>query len=299
MLQILCLIVLFSAASALKKPLHGFHNVKQELLQVSADNGNLAESLIDIILDQGNIIKAMEKKMNTMESKMNTMERKVNTITETDHRKGEQIIAMQERIADLETIIEKQNQDLAEKDMFIDTIGRSQKADIMARIETDMMPNIATVQKEEKKTLIKDQKAKTGRVQKRAGTNVAFSTWLSQKMNHLSVGHIIKPDQIFINDGNGYNKHTGVFTVPTSGVYLLTYCIDNLGSKPLVVELKVDSINMGNLRAFSQFEMASKSIIARLVAGQAVWLETAYFPDASVDTSTFDKFTTFSGALLY
>ena len=290
MLQILCLIVLVSAAFALKKPLHGFHNVKQELLQVSADNGNLAESLIDIILDQGNIIQAMEKKMNTME-------RKVNTITETNHCKGEQIMAMQERITDLEIIIEKQNQDLAEKDMLNDTIVRSQKA-YMARIETDMMPNIETVQKKEKKTLI-NQKAKTGRVQKRAGTNVPFSTWLSQKMNHLSVGHIIKPDQIFINDGNGYNKHTGVFTVPTSGVYMLTYCIDNLGSKPLVVELKVDSINMGNLRAFSQFEMASKSIIARLVAGQAVWLETAYFPDASVDTSTFDKFTTFSGTLLY
>ena len=205
---------------------------------------------------------------------------------------------MQERITDLETIIQKQNQDLAEKDMFNNTIERGQKTD-MVGIETDMMHNIEAIQKKEKRTLIKDQKAKVGRVQKRAGINVAFSTWLSHKLNHLSVGHIIKPDQIFINDGNGYNKHTGVFTVPTSGVYLLTYSIDNLSSNHLVVELKVDSINMGNLKAFSQYHMGSKSILTRLVAGQAVWLETAYFPDASVDTSTFDKSTTFSGVLLY
>ena len=87
MFQILCLIVLVSAAYAMRKPLHEFHNVKLELLQDLAENGNLAKSLIDIILDQGNTIKAMEKKMNIMERKMNTMEKKVNTIAETDHQK--------------------------------------------------------------------------------------------------------------------------------------------------------------------------------------------------------------------
>ena len=300
MFQILCLIVFASAAFALKKPIQGFDDAKHELLKDLAENGNLAESLIDIILEQGMTIKAMEKTMYTMEKKMNNMEKKMNTITETDHQKGDQIMAKQERITDLETIIEKQNQDLAdlyhEKDVLNDTIV-DQKAD-MASIETDMMPIIEAVQKEEKRKSIKA----SSRVQKRATTNVtnvAFSTWLSTSLYHLSIGHVIKPDQVFINDGNGYDKQTGVFTVPTSGVYLLICSIDTDMDNHLEVELKVDSRNMGNVKAYNKMTMASKSIITRLTAGQSFWLETIYYGDVGVNSTTFSKFTTFSGALLY
>ena len=105
------------------------------------------------------------------------------------------------------------------------------------------------------------------REQKRAVPHVAFSTYLSHELNHLSVGTVIKMDQTFINDGNGYNKYTGVFTVPTSGVYLLTYSIENndfnnLGHH-LEVELIVDNRNMGTLLAYSFGILTSKTIIRR------------------------------------
>ena len=32
-------------------------------------------------------------------------------------------------------------------------------------------------------------------------------------------------NQVILNDGNGYNAHTGVFTVPRNGVYMLTFSI--------------------------------------------------------------------------
>ena len=65
------------------------------------------------------------------------------------------------------------------------------------------------------------------RIQNHAATHVAFSSYLTQYLKNLSIGHVIKFDQILLNDGNGYNKYTGVFTVPTSGVYLLTYSTEN------------------------------------------------------------------------
>ena len=286
MFQILCLINLASTAFALKKTIQGFDYAKHELLKDLAENGNLAESLIDIILEQGMTIKAMEKKMNNMEEKINSMEKKMNnmekkmsTITETNHQKGEQIMAMQERISDLETIIEKQNIELTDMEK-----------DVSDNKNMKILPN-----KDGQRLGILRNGLK--RVQKRTVTQVAFSTYLSHHMYHLTVGHVIKPDQIFINDGNGYNKNTGIFTVPTSGVYLLTCTIDNYSSNPLEVKIVVDSTNMGYLKAFNQ--IASKTIITRLTAGQTVWLETSNFADAGVYSTTFNKFTTFSGVLLY
>ena len=137
------------------------------------------------------------------------------------------------------------------------------------------------------------------RVQKRSVTHVAFSTYLSHSLSQLSIGHMIKLDQISLNDGNGYNKYTGVFSVPASGVYLLTYSIETLTPNHyLEVELVVDNQNMGTSLA-KQSKSASKTIITRLTAGQSVWLETAYYANAGIASDNNNKFTTFSGVLLY
>ena len=52
---------------------------------------------------------------------------------------------------------------------------------------------------------------------------IAFSAYLSHNIAHLAPGHTLKCDQIIINDGNAYSQYTGVFTVPQTGVYLLTF----------------------------------------------------------------------------
>ena len=115
----------------------------------------------------------------------------------------------------------------------------------------------------------------------------------------MRIGHVIKFDQTFLNDGNGYNKYTGVFTVPTSGVYLLTYSNENNSKNHLELELVVDSRDMGSLRVYNYRMMASKTIIIRLTAGQSVWLETTWESGADIDSNSSNKFVTFSGVLLY
>ena len=331
MFQTLCLFLWASTAFALKKPIPTVHGAKYELLKDLTEKGtdrNLAESLIDIILHQETTIKAMEKKMNTVldqGSTVKALESKVNTLTETVNQQGGQIMVMQERIIDLESIIQRQNQDIAdlehEKDVLNDTV-MSQRAEMDIMVN-DMMKIIGAVHKKEGGNLMKafkEQKGsanentirKTGKVyhdkdgqqsgilwnglerrQKRSVTHVAFSSYLSHELNHLNVGRTIKMDHTLINDGNGYNRNTGIFMVPTAGVYLLTYSIQNFHKTHHVeVELVVEGRNFGTLVAYNYSSIASKTIITPLIAGQSVWLQTVYYGDASVHN-------TFSGVLLY
>ena len=377
MFQIWCLFLVASAACTTGS----VHDVKYELLKDFVEqetDGHLAESLIDIIIDQGTTIKAMEKKMKTVldqGSTVKALESKMNTLTETINQQGGQIVAMREQITDLEAKVHKQNQDIAdlehEKNVLNDTvIGQKIEIDTM---ETDLMKIIQKVHKEEEVNLMKDLKVQKGRAnkhtimrsttipngvlaadieenskrkintatteisdrvfaktnalnnmpnnkkgnvfndkessilgnglergQKRAVSHVAFSTYLTKDLTHLNIGRVIKMDQIFINDGNAYNHITGIFTVPTSGVYLLTYSIyDSNAHDLLEVKMVVDNKNMGTLKALTYATSASKTIITRLTAGEAVWLEIAYHSDASIRGSSINKFTTFSGVLLY
>ena len=310
MLQFIYLFLVVSAVSALKGTMEGFHDTKYELLKDYAKEEvhGYGKILIDIILDQQRTIKGLEAKVNIIIDQGNTiktLETKVNTLTETVNQQGGQIRTMQEQITDMETVIERQNQNIAdlvnEKDVLTDTI-MGQKAEFDSMRKNIMMENIDVIHLEDRENLKNNQKAQKGmenghtlrknssipsqiilasmknskgknnaaaketvgrvlagnrdaneisndkngkvfhtknekqsvalengldRVQKRTVTHVAFSTYLSHELNHLSIGHVIKMDQTFINDGNGYNQNTGIFTVPTSGVYLLTYSIEN------------------------------------------------------------------------
>ena len=137
------------------------------------------------------------------------------------------------------------------------------------------------------------------REQKRSVNHVAFSAYLSHRLKNLSIGHVLKLDQISLNEGNGYNKYTGVFTVPVSGVYLLTYSIEaHTTDHALEIELVVNNRNMGTLKTVT-YTATSKTIITRLSTGQSVWLETAYTANVSIDSNSNNKFTAFSGVLLY
>ena len=135
-------------------------------------------------------------------------------------------------------------------------------------------------------------------------TNVAFSAYLNHSIDNMSLGYTIKMDGIHLNDGNAYSTQTGFFTVPRSGVYLLTYTIyDYQVDHKLEVELVVDKVSMGSAKAEAigvdhQVE-ATKVLLLRLNAGQAVWLQTYYDAGSSIYSGPINNFSTFSGVLLY
>ena len=431
MLQFMCLLLVVSATSALKTPVRGVNDARYQPLKDIVRNsgkemkGPLQDMLINIILDQGTVIKNMENKINSLtdqesavkdlETKVNTLvdkgsttkaleskvleqgsslnvlekkvnsleqgktikalEEKVNTLTELVDKQEGQIVIMQGQITDLETFVQKQNQDLANLGYVKEMLTKA-LMDQRSKMDKNITRIIGTlfIKKEEGETHndnLKAQKRTANRhairtipshmvlsgtmksykhnsnsvtkwtsntdftgqngdivnipqntsrrvlqskighyrsvhgsgrdiVQKRTATHVAFSTYLSHTLEHLSIGQVIKLDQVFINDGNGYNKITGIFTVPVTGVYLLTYSIENAHkTHHLEIELLVDNNHMGTLKAYGYGQVTSKTIIARLTAGQSVWLESAYYPDASISATGWNKFTTFSDVLLY
>jgi hypothetical protein len=49
-------------------------------------------------------------------------------------------------------------------------------------------------------------------------SGIAFSAQLTVQQTHIHIGTVIKFDKMTLNDASGYNKQTGVFTVPEGGV---------------------------------------------------------------------------------
>ena len=145
--------------------------------------------------------------------------------------------------------------------------------------------------------------ARDGLTERGINGEIAFSAYLSHVIPHLSHGHTIKFDQIILNDGNGYNQYSGVFTVPRTGVYLLTFTFDvydnwqSAGLK-LVVNNRniVDGIAESNGNKHS---MAGNTVIIRLARGEVVRLEAYYSPDGEIVSTSTSKLATFSGVLLY
>lgn len=134
------------------------------------------------------------------------------------------------------------------------------------------------------------------------GTGIAFSAYANHLLPHLTAGHIIKCDQVLLNDGNNYNSVTGVFTVPENGVYLFTFTIaTDLLAHWVVIKLVVDNRETTEAATDPQYdthvEMASNTVILRLSQGESVWLEVAKSNDAHLWTGPHT--TTFSGVLLY
>ncbi|XP_071138691.1 complement C1q-like protein 2 [Mytilus edulis] len=80
---------------------------------------------------------------------------------------------------------------------------------------------------------------------KRAADSViAFHVYASSDMYSLGVHQTIQFDTEVTNEGNGYNKFTGTFIVPSSGFYVFTWTIDVLGTL-CQTELAVNGIVIG------------------------------------------------------
>ncbi|KAH3753184.1 hypothetical protein DPMN_187818 [Dreissena polymorpha] len=134
-----------------------------------------------------------------------------------------------------------------------------------------------------------------------AAENVAFSAYLSYMIPHLAIGHVIKCDRTLLNDGNAYNTATGIFTVPITGVYLLSASIDSL--KNTHVKVVVDNANTFDLISDSKTQsmevMSSNTMLVHLVVGQSVWMEQYGNNDGQIISGDEWRYTTFSGVLLY
>ena len=136
-----------------------------------------------------------------------------------------------------------------------------------------------------------------------ATEGVAFSAYLDHIIYHMGGGHTVKCNQVLLNDGNHYNSFTGIFTVPETGVYLLTFSfgvrdINDVTHIRLVVNNREIVDAAGEVTGTSQRSSSSNTAIIKLNQGESVWLESIV-TDSEVISGPSFRWTSFSGVLLY
>ncbi|KAL4240136.1 positive regulation of adiponectin secretion [Mactra antiquata] len=146
--------------------------------------------------------------------------------------------------------------------------------------------------------LSSDNPTVTGRRIARQVEVVAFSAYLAHDVTGLGPAHTIVLDGVYLNDGNAYNKFTGIFTVPIDGVYLLFFACQDYHSHRIYTQLVVDGVAKSTILEFAngQHAMGANTVILKLTVGQSVWVRT--HPKEGGDSFQIDT-TTFSGTLLY
>ncbi|KAL3888507.1 hypothetical protein ACJMK2_000873 [Sinanodonta woodiana] len=131
---------------------------------------------------------------------------------------------------------------------------------------------------------------------------VAFSTYLPNLVSGLGLKQTIKYGGVLTNEGNAYNPYTGVFTCPSSGLYLISFFTSIQGISGAWVRLVVDEINVSAAvsRGFDPNgdDQGGNVAILRLTAGQSVWTEVHYKTNTNLSSTTEFRHVTFSGVRL-
>ncbi|KAL3888350.1 hypothetical protein ACJMK2_000720 [Sinanodonta woodiana] len=131
---------------------------------------------------------------------------------------------------------------------------------------------------------------------------VAFSAYLAQSISELGLKQRIKYGGVLTNEGNAYNPNTGIFTCPSSGLYLISFFTSIHGISGTWVRLVVDDINVSDAvsRGFDPNgdDQGGNVAILRLTTGQSVWTEVQLLTNANLSSTTEFRHVTFSGVRL-
>lgn len=83
-------------------------------------------------------------------------------------------------------------------------------------------------------------------------------------------------DKVSLNDGNAYNKTSGIFTAPMDGIYSFTWSILTQGGKYFVSDIvrnghKVAS-NYSDGRGHNGWPMSTSHVYIKMKKGEKVWI---------------------------
>ncbi|XP_071146510.1 cerebellin-3-like [Mytilus edulis] len=112
---------------------------------------------------------------------------------------------------------------------------------------------------------------------RRSVETVAFTAWLS-KTTTLGTNYAVVYNKLLLNKGNAYNVHTGHFTVPVRGLYLLSASIMASPRQHVALSMVRNGINFdalyGDSRDVNKYSSQSRSYTVMLQTGDKVWMRT-------------------------
>ncbi|KAL4239823.1 Complement component C1q domain [Mactra antiquata] len=144
--------------------------------------------------------------------------------------------------------------------------------------------------------------------QKRADpSHVAFTVYLDYIQRNLGRDQPVVFNRVLLNDGHGYSVNTGIFNVPTTGVYLFSWSVTAkkiLNEHPyeVWVKLVINGNHMLGAVAESRNDtydsQGSNSIVVHCSQYDEVWISHySLYPDLFGDDN--ERTTSFMGVLLY
>ncbi|KAL3882718.1 hypothetical protein ACJMK2_029030 [Sinanodonta woodiana] len=103
---------------------------------------------------------------------------------------------------------------------------------------------------------------------------IGFSATMVKGIVAVVPNEIIHFDTVLHNDGNGFNRQTGVFTCPLSGSYFFAVSLLTHPGAPTYIHLIVNGQVKANIFAYgiTYSDQGSSSTIVRCEAGQDVWV---------------------------
>ncbi|XP_053400888.1 uncharacterized protein LOC128557521 [Mercenaria mercenaria] len=246
-----------------------------------------------------------------VETLLNDNKRKDNT-DNNDEDLRERVEYLENKVTAMDTKLVEQINTIADLQNVIQMLHKNRKVNlgmetkgITENITEDNFRKAENNNAIERGSLPADRLLQSERRVKRAVGNVAFSAYMTHTNFHTIVGQAFKFDQVLLNDGIGYSKSTGKFTVPLTGVYLFAFHIDarNLMFVRLVVNgvNQVDAVANAHTNTDSRrsYSMGGNTAIIHVRHGQAVWVETYEIQDGITASSNTFRICTFSGVLLY
>ncbi|KAL4224121.1 hypothetical protein ACF0H5_017574 [Mactra antiquata] len=129
----------------------------------------------------------------------------------------------------------------------------------------------------------------------------AFTAVLDHNVAQSGIEQTVIFNKILLNDGNAYNSHTGIFTVPVDGMYMF-YLAFASGYAPhrlwmhIVVDGSEKVSGVADTLQTNHDAQGTNLALLHLRKGDSVWV-TTYFTSAFI--YGLHGFTTFSGMLMY
>ncbi|XP_052782251.1 complement C1q tumor necrosis factor-related protein 8-like [Mya arenaria] len=140
----------------------------------------------------------------------------------------------------------------------------------------------------------------TGRhIRQLSQRQVAFyATITVHDIQHVGSNQAIKFDSILTNVGTAYNQHSGYFTAPVPGIYVIHTTIAGWGAqssdKHNYLDICVNSVKQAALYGVP-FQQESQTLIVYLNAGDVVSVKNAIVDEAILGS----HYSSFAGFLLY
>lgn len=128
------------------------------------------------------------------------------------------------------------------------------------------------------------------------GKEKGFYAYVSRDLNNPGGGHTIVFDVEMTNFKNGYNKHTGVFTVPVDGLYSLTWVTRVECSKSYTSQLHVNKRIVGSTFAYCGYNTVTGNAVVQLRKGDVVFVRTLS-GSGKIRSNEYGR-TSFSGVLV-